>query len=337
MSLNIPDTQDIITADGYFTRPAEFTAALEKAKTAFQAQLDDTDGWTSAGTREECDVFTKTEDESGVPVVKGTALIEGATPEEVIATIQLPGMRRKWDVRFDGGFNIRRFDYTSYQFYSIAKTPSMFVWARDIGGVQDNILGDDASELRIIQTTVEDEEYLPDAGSYAVSRTRANLEYAGWQVKKQGDDVIATYIVKVHLNGSIPTSVAALVATETPLCVAKVRDTLYTTGFAPYQVTRDSAGKLRSFKSVNITQDFEDGDGSEASAGERKWTSYFMSKGAEEIEIAYDSSRMYPDGVEASVDGDAATVSVDESANRVKISIAEGSEGKRFSVSIAPK
>ncbi|CAD6886898.1 unnamed protein product [Tilletia laevis] len=337
MSLNIPGPQDIVSADGYYTRPAEFTEKLEKAKAAFQAQLDDTDGWTSAGTREECDVASKTEDESGVPVVKGTALIENATPEEVIATIQLPGMRRKWDVRFDGGHNIRRFSYTSYQFYSVTKTPSMFVWQRDIGGVQDNILGDDGSELRIVQTSMDDEENLPDAGSYAVSRTRANLEYAGWQVKKQGDDVIATYIVKVHLNGSIPTSVAALVATETPLCVAKVRDTLYSTGFAPYQVTRDSAGKLLEFKSVNITQDFDDGDGSEATAGERKWTSYFMSKGAEEIEIAYDSQRMYPDGVEAIVEGDAATVSVAEAENRVKVSIKEGSEGKRFQVIITPK
>ncbi|CAD6903153.1 unnamed protein product [Tilletia controversa] len=337
MSLNIPGPQDIVSADGYYTRPAEFTEKLEKAKAAFQAQLDDTDGWTSAGTREECDVASKTEDESGVPVVKGTALIENATPEEVIATIQLPGMRRKWDVRFDGGHNIRRFSYTSYQFYSVTKTPSMFVWQRDIGGVQDNILGDDGSELRIVQTSMDDEENLPDAGSYAVSRTRANLEYAGWQVKKQGDDVIATYIVKVHLNGSIPTSVAALVATETPLCVAKVRDTLYSTGFAPYQVTRDSAGKLLEFKSVNITQDFDDGDGSEATAGERKWTSYFMSKGAEEIEIAYDSQRMYPDGVETIVEGDAATVSVAEAENRVKVSIKEGSEGKRFQVIITPK
>ncbi|CAD6966786.1 unnamed protein product [Tilletia controversa] len=281
MSLNIPGPQDIVSADGYYTRPAEFTEKLEKAKAAFQAQLDDTDGWTSAGTREECDVASK--------------------------------------------------------FYSVTKTPSMFVWQRDIGGVQDNILGDDGSELRIVQTSMDDEENLPDAGSYAVSRTRANLEYAGWQVKKQGDDVIATYIVKVHLNGSIPTSVAALVATETPLCVAKVRDTLYSTGFAPYQVTRDSAGKLLEFKSVNITQDFDDGDGSEATAGERKWTSYFMSKGAEEIEIAYDSQRMYPDGVETIVEGDAATVSVAEAENRVKVSIKEGSEGKRFQVIITPK
>ncbi|KAK0532770.1 hypothetical protein OC835_003242 [Tilletia horrida] len=337
MSLNIPDTQDLITEQGYFERPAEYTAALEKAQAAFQAQLDDTEGWTSAGTREECDIFTKSEDATGVPVVKGTALIENVTPEEVIAAIQLPGMRRKWDVRFDGGFNIKRFSYTSYQFYSIAKTPSMFVWARDIGGVQDNILSENGDELRIIQTTVEDEENLPDAGSYALSRTRATLDYAGWQVKKQGDDVIATYIVKVHLNGNIPTSVAAIVATETPLCVAKVRDVIYTTGFAPYQVTRDAENKLREFKVINLTQEFEDGDGTEATAGERKWTSYFMSKGEEEFEVAYDSQRMYPDGVEATVDGDAATVTVDEAASRVKVSIAAGSEGKRFSVSIAPK
>ncbi|KAK0547177.1 hypothetical protein OC846_004131 [Tilletia horrida] len=337
MSLKIPpQLENIVSDSGYFERPAEYTEALETAKAKFQTQLDDTEGWTSAGTREECDIFTKTEDASGIPVVKGTALIENATPEEVVATIQLPGMRRKWDVRFDGGYNVKRFTYTSYQFYSIAKTPSMFVWARDIAGVQDNILTDDRSELRIIQTTVEDEENLPDAGSYALSRTRANLEYAGWQVKKQGDDVIATYIVKVHLNGSIPTSVAALVATETPLCVAKVRDVLYQTGFAPYLVTVKD-GKGIDFKVVNVTQDFDDGDGTEATAGERKWTGHFLSKGEEELDIAYDAARMYPEGVDATVEGDAATVTIDEAAKRVKLSIKAGSEGKRFSVVITPK
>ncbi|KAL9937896.1 hypothetical protein V8E36_003441 [Tilletia maclaganii] len=336
MSLNIPETHDLVTDDGYRPTPPEFAEALEKAKAAFQAQLDDADGWTSAGTREECDIFTKTEDETGVPTVKGVARIENVTPEEVVAAIQLPGLRRKWDVRFDGGWNIKRFSYTSYQFYSVTKSPSMFVWARDIAGIQDNVLDEGGNEIRIIQTSVEDEEDLPDAGSYAVSRTRANLEYAGWQIKKEGDDVVATYIVKVHLNGNIPTAVAALVATETPLCVAKVRDVIYQTGFAPYQLTRDSNGKLRTFSTINITQEFEDGDGQEHNAGERKWTSYFLSKGPEELEIAYDGARMYPDGVTASVDGEGATATVDAANNRVKVSVAEGSEGKRFSVTIVP-
>lgn len=68
-----------------------------------------------------------------------------------------------------------------------------------------------------------------------------------------------------------------MLALETPMCVGRVRDVFYNNGFVPYELTSGNTnGAVENSKTVSVTQIFEDGDGTEATAGERTWTgSYF--------------------------------------------------------------
>lgn len=266
------------------------------------------------------------DDPYDIPLVKGTSTIENTTPQQVLASIQLPGIRKKWDPRFESGDAIARYNIHSYEFYSVMKSPSYFIWARDIVGVQENIHNADSSEISIIQVSVPDEENLPEAGSYAKSRTRATVDLSGWSIKKKGEsDVELTYIVKVHLNGSIPTSVVSTIANETPLCVARVRDVHYTLGFHPYD-----ADQHTTTKTTHVVQFFEDDH------GERQWTGVYRGGDADEtIELKYDSKRMYAGGVQVTVDGegkDDVDVNTDEEKASVKIHVKKAADGKEFKV-----
>lgn len=324
MSLNIPDSP---APNGYQTRPAEYTAAIEKAHALFKEQLADTSGWEELPDKEDVKLARKatSDDPYDIPLVKGTSIVEATTPQQVLASIQLPGIRKKWDARFESGSAIARYGVHSYEFYSVMKSPSYFIWARDIVGVQENFYADDLSNISVLQVSVTDDENLPEAGSYQKSRTRATVDVSGWQIKQVGDDVELTYIVKVHLNGAIPTSVVSTIAAETPLCVARVRDVHYTLGFHPYDVEHKAQSKT-----VHVVQFFED------DKDERTWTGVYVGGGVDEkIKLAYDGKRMYAGGVSVNVTGAGAgdvTATPDESAHTVTIDVTAAAKDKEFKV-----
>lgn len=100
MAINIPDPT---AQEGYLEISAERKQALEKALEQFKTENDPSSGWEDAGTREQVELSKKTNPENAydVPIVKGVTVVEEATPEQVLATIQIPGFRKKWDPRFD--------------------------------------------------------------------------------------------------------------------------------------------------------------------------------------------------------------------------------------------
>lgn len=104
MSINIPSNP---APTGYITRPQEYTDALAKAQTFLDQETDpaNEDSWQSDGEREGVELHRKPDPENpgDVPLVKGKVLIENATPEQVLAAVQLPGVRKKWDARIDEG------------------------------------------------------------------------------------------------------------------------------------------------------------------------------------------------------------------------------------------
>lgn len=159
-----------------------------------------------------------------------------------------------------------------------------------------------------------------------------------------------------------------MVATETPMCVGRVRDVFYTNGFAPYETVPESEDSNNTCSQI---QTFDDGDGTEAASGERRWTGYYLGacgfltkaefhlaqvsltsihsltfaslrsigRGADSFSIQYDGKRMYPSGVSVSVEGAGASevsTSVDESAHLVKVEVKDGSDGKEFQIVITP-
>jgi hypothetical protein len=327
MSLNIPSNP---APTGYQQRPAEYTAALEKARALFDSHITDDGSWEVLPEKEDVKLARKnTSDEPGaLPLTRGITTVESATPAQVLAAIQLPGIRVKWDPRFDQGHAIARYGPHTYEFYSLMKSPSYFVWARDIVGIQENFYSNGGDQIDIIQTTVTDEENLPEAGSYSKSRTRATVDISGWRIAKKGEDVELTYIVKVHLNGAIPTSVVSTIAAETPMCVGRVRDVYYSFGYHPYELNTSNGGS-HDAKSVGVTQVFED------AKGQKQWIGSYRGVGADKIEIAYDAQRLYSSGVSASVEGEGASevsASVDEDKHVVTVEVSDGAKDKDFQV-----
>jgi len=273
-------------------------------------------------------------------------------------------MRKKWDPRLDSGHAIERYTQSSFQVYSVMKSPSYFIWARDIVCMQETAYAADGSSAEMLQVSVEDEERLPEKGSYAKSRTRATVELSAWSLEKEGENTKLSYIVKVHLNGelarqatccllhrsrslslsppgSIPTSVVQMLAVETPMCVGRVRDVFYQTGYVPYElVANNTSGEYADHQSVSVLQLFDDGDGTEATSGERRWTAQYLGTGKDTVHIAYDGQRMYPAGVHVEVQGDAAaavTVNVDEQKKLITLEVAEEAKDKNFDVVVTPK
>lgn len=68
------------------------------------------------------------------------------------------------------------------------------------------------------------------------------------------------------MNGSIPTSIVQTLALETPMCVGRVRDTFYENGHAPVELTPQNKRGTTPYKTVSVTQKFDDAD------GEKRWT-----------------------------------------------------------------
>lgn len=97
MSLTIPTSP--ATADGqYQSRPAEYTAAVEKALAMFKEHMAEESAWEDLPEKEDVKLARKatSDDPYDIPLVKGVTTVENATPSEVLATIQLPGLRKKW-------------------------------------------------------------------------------------------------------------------------------------------------------------------------------------------------------------------------------------------------
>ncbi|SAM80975.1 uncharacterized protein UBRO_02672 [Ustilago bromivora] len=338
MTFDIPSST---RQDSYLPIPPAYEEALQKAKAQFEAQNDPAkeSDWEDAGEREDVKLFKKTNPENAydVPIVKGVTIVENATPSQVLAVIQQPGMRKKWDSRFDAANQLERYGPQKYLFYTYMKSPSYFVWARDIVGVQENIVTDNGDRIVVIQTSVDDKQYVDEDGSYSKSRTRAALEVSAWDITKQGNNTKLEYVVKIHLNGSLPTSVVSAVATDTPMCVGCVRDVYYQVGHLPYDSAQDE-GEKSAGKSILVYSEFEDGDGTEATSGEKRWTIWYQATGAETIKIRYDNQRLYT-SLNVAVEGDAkddVKASIDKEAGIVTVDVGEGATGKQFSLVFTP-
>ncbi|EST07749.1 START domain protein [Kalmanozyma brasiliensis GHG001] len=337
-------TFDLPTPQGrtnYSEIPSEYASALEKAKALFAEHTDPSKDseWEDAGNREEVQLSKKTNPENAydVPIVKGSTIVENATPSQVLAVIQQPGMRKKWDPRFDNATQLDRYGPQKYAFYTWMKSPSYFVWARDIVGVQENVISDGGSKIQVYQTSVEADQFIDEAGSYSKSRTRATLEVSAWDLVKDGDNTKVTYVVKIHLNGSLPTSVVSMVATETPMCVGRVRDTYYSNGHLPYDAAWED-GKASDKDSILRYSEYEDGDGSEASSGKKQWSIWYQAVGEDTIKIRFDNQKLYT-SLNVAVEGEAAsdvTADVDQDAGLVTVKVADGAKGKGFSLVFTP-
>lgn len=338
MSLQIPETA-ASPEGGYYDRPSDYTDALDAALKLL-GELESSSEWEELPEREEVELakIVNADDPSGVPITRGTTIVEGVTPLELTGVTQLPGMRKKWDPRLEEGYPIRRFSQSSFQIYSVMKSPSYFIWARDIVAVQESYWNDARDKMQLIQVSVTDDERLPEDGSYQKSRTRATVELSAWTAEKHENGTKLSYVVKVLLNGAIPSAVVSSIAQETPMCVGRVRDVYYEEGHAPIELsTKNSTLVKQDFTSTAVTQTFNDSD------GEKVWIGEYVSNGEQdEITILYDSKRMYAGGVTATIgskegnDVSSVKANVDEANSVVKVDVQGLEKGKTFEVTIEP-
>lgn len=91
MSLQIPDLP-VQSNGSYYERPEDFTKALDDARSLLK-ELATSDAWESMPSREEVELskIVDTEDAYAIPITRGSTLIEGISPLELMGVLLLPG------------------------------------------------------------------------------------------------------------------------------------------------------------------------------------------------------------------------------------------------------
>lgn len=76
----------------YHERPADYSQALDDARKLL-AELANSGDWEDMPAKEEVDLskIVDSSDASAIPITRGSALVEGATPQELLGVLQLPG------------------------------------------------------------------------------------------------------------------------------------------------------------------------------------------------------------------------------------------------------
>ncbi|KAL8283747.1 hypothetical protein RQP46_005542 [Phenoliferia psychrophenolica] len=302
---------------------------VNKALALFQEELASSEGWEDQGEREGVQLYKKPDAENpyGVPTVKGECLVENCTSDAFLAVIQLPGMRLRWDPRFDNGHMLSRFSRVEYEFYSEMKGMGWLVYPRDIVGVQKNFRSEGLNEeITVIQTSLEGSDLAPEMAG----KTRATLTVSGWQLLPQGADLKVTYIVKISLNGSMPFAMVNMVATETPLCTGRAKAVYDTLGHAPFihiEADDNETGLVLQTETFSPPA-------SATEPGTLEFAATFKAAAGSKFHILYDHTKMYAGGVDVSVDA-AGVEAIDEGEGRIAVVCTEGVEVA--TVKVAPK
>jgi len=333
--------------------PNPYEADLQTAFELLQREIDETQGWE--GREEKDDVILEKKLLPGaaagdLPITRGTCIIEGITTDAIVPLIQAPGIRRKWDPRFQDAWILRRFSSAAYQFYSLGNSPPGMGWLispRDLSGAhqqyyegkKDESLAGQGKEIILIQVGIKDDE----RASEQSGRTRMKLSLSGWRLRPQGDDVKVTYIVKVSLGGSIPKSAVATILKDLPTCAGKLRNTYYEFGYPPYIVQPSSLSAAA--QSIQENEVFHFGPtksgAHEPLPNDKHGHLYVTGKDGGDFEVRYDVKRMYnkEGGVHVTVRGEGkdGVTTVDDGTGTVSVRVGQAADGKRFEIIISPK
>ncbi|SGY31314.1 BQ5605_C002g01221 [Microbotryum silenes-dioicae] len=295
-----------------------FEAELEAAHKLFLEELASTEGWEDFGETNEVQLHRKADpdDAYAVPTVRGECVVKDCTSDDFLSILQLPGLRKRWDLRFDSGIMVRRFNRFTYEFYTTMLGMGWIVWPRDIIGIQKNYKSLELNqEVVVVQASVTDDEHGPEQSG----KTRATVTVSGWQLLPQGSDLKVTYIVKISLNGSIPLAMVQKVAVEIPLCTGRARDIYYELGHAPYVIPHDGKEPSVVFQTEHMS-----GPDSWGGVGPLEYRCAFTTSADGIFDIKTDVKKFYKDGVEAAIEGDGgAEVSVDDATGLVTVKCTE--------------
>jgi len=91
MSLEIPSNPAGPNGT-YWERPDDFTSALEEARKLLK-ELESSSDWESMPEREEVELskIVDPDNAADIPITRGSTIVEGATPLQMMGVLQLPG------------------------------------------------------------------------------------------------------------------------------------------------------------------------------------------------------------------------------------------------------
>jgi len=162
-------------------------------------------------------------------MTRGDAVLEpGWSLEQLGAVCLNPGARAVWDERYESSEIKEQYTLRESLFHSKMKG-SWPVSGRDIVGT--SIIEYHEGKEYIIAMSSVVEPTIPEISSHV----RADLYISGWILRLLEDGSISvSYIVHIHLNGSIPSAFVKMVQLQTPLCAGKVCQYARKLGFPPY-------------------------------------------------------------------------------------------------------
>lgn len=140
-----------------------------------------------------------------------------------------------------------------------------------------------------------------------------------------------TYIVRINLNGAIPSAVMSKLAIEIPTGVGRARDIFYAQGHAPFvRPTEDQPEPTVVFQTESMS---DPGYYPATDLGDLVYRCLFTTSEDGKFDFVY-STKMYPDGVQVSVEGEGVETSDD---GQGVVSVKCTKAGENVTVVIQPK
>ncbi|KAJ1568142.1 hypothetical protein HK405_003502 [Cladochytrium tenue] len=174
--------------------------------------------WHAAGTSNvgHAKLFLRyTPEAAHMPQMRGDVADAPFEPGEVLAALSDPEGRKAWDPRFERAEVVGSWDDGATLLVHSLQKGVLLISGRDFCSA--NRVFREEGVIYLVQVSVEDPRVPPVHG-----RVRGTLKVAVWIVRPAASGTPGhsdvTYIAHVDPNGSIPSAVLRVGATETPSC-----------------------------------------------------------------------------------------------------------------------
>ncbi|CAG8769153.1 12017_t:CDS:2, partial [Cetraspora pellucida] len=305
------DLSELIKGPG---KPHDYYNAAQKALELLKLLADNWDGWGLYAESKGVKIYQK-DNGKPMPYLRGDATIYGGFhPADILSYINNLDARKLWDDRYEDGSIIERYSLDGVIIKMSMKGTFPFS-GRDfiIIGIteRDPVTG----TIWVASTSIVDPR-VPENKKYV----RGNLIVAGWVLRPNfdGEKIVSvdiTYIVDIDLKiTSIPQSILNMMSTQTPLCIAKINDSLQKIGFPPYILRASGLIKNTAFNIKTFQYD-----------------ATISIDGGTIIELRM-SKKMYPNGFDISVQLENANVESLNDGEVVRITVPNGTETLHINV-----
>ncbi|KAF0499199.1 Bet v1-like protein [Gigaspora margarita] len=216
----------------------------QKALELFKLLANDPDGWNLYAESKGVKIYQK---DSGkpMPYLRGDAVIYGEFhPADILSYITTLDSRKIWDERYEEGSILERYGLDDTM-TRVAMKGTFPISGRDLITIGTIERDPATGTIWVADTSID----FPENKKYV----RANLTVAGWEFRPNfnGEKIIGVnvkYIVDIDLKlNSVPQSILKMVSMQTPLCIAKIDDSLQKIGFPPYILNTSGTIKNSEF------------------------------------------------------------------------------------------